>query len=361
MKQIRELDPRNRIDHMTYLPDMEAIDSDVMDQVLAASRAYTPEAFGPADVREALAATTRTPRHFAALLSPAADSMLEEMARLATAETQRWFGNAVTLFTGSVVLAARLWLGDFSLGWEKETLSRVKDCYLGYWFLNAYAMLMLLAPLVDAAIERVPRRLLGSVLVPLGMLVFVWAFGAGVPVLGWFFPASSGIGSYTGLALLATYTVARLCRVFDVARFFTWRRAALAVAALWLCTGVGLGEYASPFAVALSAVLFLVFARVPWPGWVGRAACLLGPSMFAVYLLHCNGVGFGLMRALEDRLVDGRGWPLGAAYLAVAALAFGVCVAIDLPRRLVAWGTRGLWAPLLAWADGWWARCFPDR
>ncbi|HIU17530.1 MAG TPA: 2-iminoacetate synthase ThiH [Candidatus Avidesulfovibrio excrementigallinarum] len=99
MKQIRELDPRNRIDHMTYLPDMEAIDSDVMDQVLAASRAYTPEAFGPADVREALAATTRTPRHFAALLSPAADSMLEEMARLATAETQRWFGNAVTLFT----------------------------------------------------------------------------------------------------------------------------------------------------------------------------------------------------------------------------------------------------------------------
>lgn len=268
---------------------------------------------------------------------------------------------AVTLFTGSVVLATRLWLGDFALGWEKETLSRVKDCYLGYWFLNAYAMLMLLAPLVDAAIERVPRRLLGSVLAPLGVLVFVWAFGAGVPILGWFFPASSGIGSYTGLALLATYTVARLCRVFDVARFFTWRRAAVASAALWLCTGVGLGEYASPFAAALSATLFLVFARVPWPGWVGRAACLLGPSMFAVYLLHCNGVGFGLMRALEDRLVDGRGWPLGAAYLAVAALAFGACVAIDLPRRLVVWGTRGLWAPLLAWADGWWARCFPDR
>ena len=99
MKQIRELDPKNRIDHMTYLPDMEAIDSDVMEQVLAASQAYKPETFGPADVRAALAAGTRTPQHFAALLSPAADSMLEEMARLATAETQRWFGNAVTLFT----------------------------------------------------------------------------------------------------------------------------------------------------------------------------------------------------------------------------------------------------------------------
>ena len=99
MKQIRELDPKNRIDHMTYLPDMEAIDSDVMNQVLAASQAYRPEDFSAADVREALAAGTRTPRHFAALLSPAADPMLEEMAKLATAETRRWFGNAVTLFT----------------------------------------------------------------------------------------------------------------------------------------------------------------------------------------------------------------------------------------------------------------------
>lgn len=37
------------------------------------------------------------------------------------------------------------------------------------------------------------------------------------------------------------------------------------MAALWFCTGIGLGEYASPFAVALAGTCFLIFARVPWP------------------------------------------------------------------------------------------------
>ena len=39
-EEILEDQKKNRIDHMTYLPDMEDIGSDVMDQVVSAMNAY---------------------------------------------------------------------------------------------------------------------------------------------------------------------------------------------------------------------------------------------------------------------------------------------------------------------------------
>ena len=35
--EIREFQKKNRIDHMKYLPDMEVLESDIMDQVLSAA------------------------------------------------------------------------------------------------------------------------------------------------------------------------------------------------------------------------------------------------------------------------------------------------------------------------------------
>ncbi len=37
---IREHLPKNRINHMKYLPNMEMIESDVMDQVISARQTY---------------------------------------------------------------------------------------------------------------------------------------------------------------------------------------------------------------------------------------------------------------------------------------------------------------------------------
>ena len=88
----------------TYADGMERIDSAVMDETLAAAAAIDFEAFAAADVRAALAQSERgggslAPRDFAALLSPAALPLLEEIAARARAETRRQFGNSVTLFT----------------------------------------------------------------------------------------------------------------------------------------------------------------------------------------------------------------------------------------------------------------------
>ncbi len=97
--EIREHQKKNRIDHMTYLPGMEVIESDVMDQVLAAMNAYDYEKYTDSDVRRALAKDNRGPEEFAALLSPAALPHLEEMAQLAQKETRKHFGNSVYMFT----------------------------------------------------------------------------------------------------------------------------------------------------------------------------------------------------------------------------------------------------------------------
>ncbi len=97
--EIKEHQKKNRIDHMTYLPDMEVLDSDVMDRVIAAMNEYDYETYTEADVRRALAHDSRTPEDFKALLSPAALPLLEEMAQCAQAETRKHFGNSIYMFT----------------------------------------------------------------------------------------------------------------------------------------------------------------------------------------------------------------------------------------------------------------------
>lgn len=98
-EEIREHQKENRIDHMTYLPDMEQIDSGIMDQVIEAMNQYDYDRYTEEDVRKALAAENRSPEDFRALLSPAALPLLEEMAQAAQMETKKHFGNSVAMFT----------------------------------------------------------------------------------------------------------------------------------------------------------------------------------------------------------------------------------------------------------------------
>ena len=98
-EEILEDQKKNRIDHMTYLPDMQNIGSDIMDQVIDAMNSYDYQQFTAADVKRALAHTERTPQDFQALLSPAALPFLEEIAQAARKETKAHFGNSVYMFT----------------------------------------------------------------------------------------------------------------------------------------------------------------------------------------------------------------------------------------------------------------------
>ena len=98
-KRRLETDPSSRKSPMEYLPGMEIIASDVCEQVISQMNAYDASVYTARDVRAALDHGTCTIEDFKALLSPAAEPFLEEMAQKARMETSKHFGNTVYLFT----------------------------------------------------------------------------------------------------------------------------------------------------------------------------------------------------------------------------------------------------------------------
>ena len=99
IKHRLETDPSFRTDHMAYMPGMEQIESDVCANVMNQMKSYDYSKYTARDVRTALDHDTCTIADFKALLSPAAEPFLEEMAQRARLETRKHFGNTVYLFT----------------------------------------------------------------------------------------------------------------------------------------------------------------------------------------------------------------------------------------------------------------------
>ncbi|MBQ2903862.1 MAG: 2-iminoacetate synthase ThiH [Clostridia bacterium] len=94
-----ENDPSFRKNHMEYMPGMEIIESDVCARVMAQMNSYDYSVYTADDVKAALEHNTCPIDDFKALLSPAAEPFLEQMAERARLETSKHFGNTVYLFT----------------------------------------------------------------------------------------------------------------------------------------------------------------------------------------------------------------------------------------------------------------------
>lgn len=94
-----ENDPSSRKSHMEYLPGMEQIESDICTSVMTQMRSYDYARYTADDVIAALGHDVCSIEDVKALLSPAAEPFLEEMAQRASRETGRQFGNTVYLFT----------------------------------------------------------------------------------------------------------------------------------------------------------------------------------------------------------------------------------------------------------------------
>lgn len=98
-EQVEAFSHQQLIDPMTYLPGMEVITSELMDEVLRVRESYEADSYTEADVLRALGQEQKSIDDFAALLSPAAIPYLEDIAQAAQRERQRYFGNSVYFFT----------------------------------------------------------------------------------------------------------------------------------------------------------------------------------------------------------------------------------------------------------------------
>ena len=94
-----ETEPSTRKNHMEYLPGMEIIKSDVCKNVMEQMNSFDYSKYTAKDVKAALKHDKCTIEDFKALLSPAAEPFLEQMAEKARLETSKHFGNTVYLFT----------------------------------------------------------------------------------------------------------------------------------------------------------------------------------------------------------------------------------------------------------------------
>ena len=98
-KHSLENNPESRTNHMEYMKGMEQIESDVMETVLSQMKSYDYSSYTAKDVIKALEHEVCTIDDFKALLSPAAEPFLEQMAQKASIETRKHFGNTVYIFT----------------------------------------------------------------------------------------------------------------------------------------------------------------------------------------------------------------------------------------------------------------------
>lgn len=94
-----ETDPGSRTNHMEYMSGMEQIDSNVCTLVLEQMNSFNYGQYTAKEVKAALEHETCSLEDFKALLSPAAEPFLEQMAERARKETSRHFGNTVYVFT----------------------------------------------------------------------------------------------------------------------------------------------------------------------------------------------------------------------------------------------------------------------
>lgn len=99
IKHRLETDPSYRKNHMEYLPGMEQIESDVCENVMSHMNSFDYSKYTAKDVKAALEHETCSIEDLKALLSPAAEPFLEQMAERARLETSKHFGNTVYLFT----------------------------------------------------------------------------------------------------------------------------------------------------------------------------------------------------------------------------------------------------------------------
>lgn len=96
---IKEHNAEERCDHMTYMDDMEQIPHEILDKIVAEIESYKAEDYTASDVLRAIESDSCSLEDFKALLSPAAEPFLEQIARKARLETRKHFGNSAYFFT----------------------------------------------------------------------------------------------------------------------------------------------------------------------------------------------------------------------------------------------------------------------
>ena len=208
-----------------------------------------------------------------------------------------------------------------------------------YWYFTAYFVVFLLAPVLNAAVEKLSTGQLATVLLTLGLVFCSSDFFGDVFILN---------GGYSPHWLAYLYLVGGLVRrVGTSGRPWKWAAAyggfvilnvivqRLCLKLRWENMGILL-HYNSPLVLPMSVCLFLFFANcnIKAGTWIAKVIGFLTPLTFGVYLIHTHLAIFALMEK-KFTFLGGSPILLIPGLLGVALAIFAGCALVDWLRKLL--------------------------
>lgn len=261
-----------------------------------------------------------------------------------------WFGirfslNKLWAFLFQVVFySLGLFLLAVAITLQKAlTLEGLKSIFLfngsDYWFIKAYLILMVLAPMLNAFCDYASRRELRTILIAYFIILMIY---------GWLEPASVHftMNGCTALSFVGLYLLGRYLKMYRP-KLTNYNRRIYAVVyvvaclvmffmcLLFLSQGVRvtldsrLLNYGSPLVILSAVALLLFFSKWTFANKVVNQAA---KSCLAVYLLHCNYFVFPIYKDLTLKAHQ-LGW--GMVVLFVLAV-FVLAIMVD-RLRIVMW------------------------
>ena len=277
-----------------------------------------------------------------------------------------WFGihfsflKLIKLYGISFYCAACYVLFDVTMtcGFEAYDITnigvRIYQIAIGQWFLNAYAVLMCFAPLLNLACsqlivskwnyQQVLKTL--QILGPLLICVFGWSFTTTLPFIGEMIPRPVGLTAYSFLMMIGVYVSARWFRLNDQwIRPLVLKNKKIMIIGAGICLlmmVIGLEDYNSPFSFCFAALCFYFFNQTQLSQKIGTVCVWLTPSMFSVYLFHAHGNAWGYIRSFEHIILSDWHLPYWLMFLLTTCIIFVTSLVADMPRRFCAWGIQQL-------------------
>lgn len=217
-----------------------------------------------------------------------------------------------------------------------------------YWYLTAYAGLFVLMPILNLAVDKMPRRELAATLggilllfcvLPISPLTDAFYLHDGYSVL-WLavmYLLGGYLGKYRTLSRFSAWVWGLL---YLGAVLFAWAPRMLV---LWWrphywhdAYGNILIEYTSPTIVLAAVCLLALFSRMRLSGGTGKRLSRLSGHAFGIYLLHAHPLVFRFL--LENRYAH-----LGSSSVPVMlGTVLGVSLLICLSCLLLDWCLTGV-------------------
>ena len=232
--------------------------------------------------------------------------------------------------TAIICSAVSLFVGT-SLGFEGGYINLLCN----NWYLNGYTVLILLSPVLNAALDNffsfgVREKTRVAIIAVISLVCWSW-FQELYGVRD-FVPKVAGMGRQSFMTLVYIYLAGRFLHQYEMPQTISKHRLLIMAACLLLIPI--LGNYTSPVTILFTVLLFCLFERADVSEQCEKIINLIVPSLFAVYLLHTNTIGFDLISRYCDCLI-GLGIARYLSYGICALSVFVVCLVADIPRRLL--------------------------